>query len=397
MSNRRIRYLAAAAAILFTSCSNTYLGRYLLWNKVDIHDYQNYPQRTVSAGEKTTALASSETDSDLFLESFSSITYGTVSGNIKKPLGEILESNNTLGFMVLKNNRILCEKYYGGYSRDSTFPSFSIAKSLTSALVGIAVEEGLIGSVNDKVVTYLPELENKGVDSLTIRHLLTMSSGFDFELFDSAPYSASTKSYFHPNTRKNALKFSVVRPPGDIYSYDNYNTQLMGMILERVTGMSVSRYTESRIWKPMGAGSDAFWNLDSDKNGSETMAYGFNAALRDYARFALIYTDNRILSDDWIKESALTDWNISGSDAYYEKFEPEDTVGKFFREWGGYYSYFWWGYKEEGIPVDFFAFGMLDQLIYISPGNDIIILRFGDGSEDVLWWPEIFRSIVREL
>lgn len=383
--------------MFFTSCSNTYLGRYLLWNTVDIEDYKNYPRRNVQAAEVITPLGEIAGDENLFLEKFPSISFSTESGNATKSLGAILESNNTLAFIVLKNDTILFEKYYAGYSSESILPSFSVAKSLISSLVGIAIDEGLIGSVNDRVVTYLPELEGKGVDGLTIRHLLTMSSGFDFDLFNNNPYSASTKAYFHPRMRSNALQPEIGRPPGEIHNYDNYNTQLIGIILERVTGMSISQYMESKIWKPMGAESDAFWNLDSDKSGFETMAFGFNATLRDYARFALIFGDNTILSDEWIKESTLTDWNVSKSVDYYEGYESENKHGKFFREWGGYYSYFWWGYKEYGIPADFFAYGMLDQFIYISPENDVAILRFGDGSEDVLWWPEIFRYISQQL
>jgi CubicO group peptidase (beta-lactamase class C family) len=390
-------YFITVFIMFFTSCSDTYLGRYLLWNTVDIDDYKNYARRNVQAGEKITPLIKVTNDENLFLEKFPSITYRTESGNATKSLREILESNNTLAFIVLKNNTILYEKYYGDYTSESNLPSFSAAKSLISALVGIAIDEGLIGSVNDRVLTYLPELEGKGVDTLTIRHLLTMSSGFDFDLFDNTPYSATTKAYFHPHMRSNALQIKIDRPPGEIYNYDNYNTQLMGIILERVTGMSISQYMESKIWKPMGAERDAFWNLDSEESGFETMAFGFNATLRDYARFALIYSDNSILSEEWIRESALTDWNVSESIDYYEGFEPENKHGNFFRDWEGYYSYFWWGYKEKGIPVDFFAYGMLDQFIYISPGNDVIILRFGDDSEDVLWWPEVIRYISQEL
>jgi hypothetical protein len=191
-------YFITVFIMFFTSCSDTYLGRYLLWNTVDIDDYKNYAHRNVQAGEEITPLIKVTNDENLFLEKFPSITYRTESGNATKSLREILESNNTLAFIVLKNNTILYEKYYGDYTSESNLPSFSAAKSLISALVGIAIDEGLIGSVNDRVLTYLPELEGKGVDTLTIRHLLTMSSGFDFDLFDNTPYSATTKAYFHP-------------------------------------------------------------------------------------------------------------------------------------------------------------------------------------------------------
>lgn len=186
--------------------------------------------------------------------------------------------------------------------------SFSVAKSFVSTLVGIAIDEGLIGSVEDPVTDYLPELavRDPRFERITLRDLLTMSSGIRFWETDLPwPWTDDTCTLYGVDLRDVALNGTrIERPPGQEWHYNNYHPLLLGMVLERATGMSVSDYMATRLWQPMGAEADATWNLDSDRSGFEKMESGLNAMPVDFARFGLLslhdgeWTGTRIVSEE---------------------------------------------------------------------------------------------------
>lgn len=400
---KRIRALIFAVSfIVVFSCSTTYLGRYITWNKADIYDYQNFPSRAVETGPSTFYFHSSREKERDFLGTIKNIRYRTQKGSKELPLEEFLTSTDTTAFLVIRDDTILYEGYFNGFGRDSTCTSFSISKSITSALIGIALEEGLIGSLDDPVFLYLPELGERGLTDITIRHLLAMTSGLKHKFSDS-PFSDSTRSYFSLDIRKNALKRKSIEAPGNHFLYDNCHAQLLGMILERTSGMSVSSYTEEKLWIPLETEGDAFWSLDSEQSGFEQMAMGFNARPRDYAKFGRLYLNGgvwkgeRIISREWIRASTQTDANENGSEDFYAKNMGNGPYGEFFRELSGYYSYSWWGYRIDEPHSDFFAMGLLDQYLYLCPEKNLMLLRFGEGSGDVYWWPEVLLNIAEAL
>lgn len=382
-----------------SSCASTYLGRYIVWNKADIYDYQNFPVRTVETGHETFTFRYSDEEKRKFAQKVETIQYRTGEDTARVSLEELLISTETTAFLVIQDDTVLYENYFNGFSRDSICTSFSIAKSITSALIGIAIDEGLIASVDDPVSMYLEELNQPDLPEITIRQLLSMSSGLK-HVFSYAPFSDATKSYYSPDIRKNALRIKSIDDPGQYFLYNNCHTQLLGMILERTSGLSVADYTAEKLWQPIESEWDALWNMDSEKSGFELMAMGFNARALDYAKLGRLYLNegnwngNQVISRDWIIESTRSDSNINNSeDFYFHYTDADDPVGEFFRDLSGYYSYSWWGYRNGENLHEFFAYGILNQYIYLCPEKNLMILRFGEGGGDVYWWPEVLKGI----
>ena len=196
--------------------------------------------------------------------------------------------------------------------------SFSIAKSVTSALVGIAIDEGYIGGVDDPIVDYLPELRGRGLDAITIRDLLLMSTGVKFvqdedldDLQELWPFASDVAlSYSHPNLRRLALHLPPSEEPvGAAFNYNQYHPLLLGIILERTTHRRVAEYLQEKIWQPLGMEYPASWSLDSKTDGFEKMESGINARAIDFAKLGQLFLDNgrwngkQVISTQWVTAS----------------------------------------------------------------------------------------------
>jgi CubicO group peptidase (beta-lactamase class C family) len=273
------------------------------------------------------------------------------------------DSMATTALLVFRSDSLLFEQYREGDVRTMS-NSFSMAKSITSILVGVAVEEGFIKSVEDRVGDYLEAYRN-GMDTLlTIRHLLDMTSGIPFGESYSSPFGYMAKSYYGKDLTSATLKYHVQRQPGTLWAYEGGNTVLLGMILTKATGMTVSDYCSTRLWSRIGSEQDAYWNLDDD-NGIEKTFSGFYAAARDFSRLGHLFMrdgvwkGDTILSPNWVKES-LTPNGVSD-----EKSEPCTWYG---RQW-------WLG---EHAGHSFFACrGMRGQYVVCIPDLELVVVRIG--------------------
>ncbi|MCK5198932.1 MAG: serine hydrolase [Spirochaetales bacterium] len=278
-----------------------------------------------------------------------------------------------------------------------------MSKSLSSALVGIALDEGYIKSVEEPITNYIPEFKAEGFDKITIKHLLTMSSGFR-HTWGNAPWNDSARAYYSTDIRKLALSSRIIEGAGKHFNYNSCNTQLLGIILERVTGRTVSEYMEEKIWKPLGMEYSASWSMDSERSGFELVAAGLNARAIDFARIGRLFLNKglwegkRLISEKWIIESTTIDSvsSVMGIENYYPTDE-KNPFYKFFNLDDGYYSYSWYGYPREDDDYDFFALGILGQFIYVSPQKKLIIVRCGKEWGEVDWWPEIFRTMADNI
>ena len=300
----------------------------------------------------------------------------------KKSFDEFLDSTGTTAFIVIKNDEILYEKYFNGYHEESINTSFSMAKSITSALIGIAIDEGMIQSVDDPITKYLPELRQKDprFTLITLKNLLTMSSGLRY-IEEGLPWSDDSRTYYDTDLRSLALSAKVEEQPGKRFHYNNYNALLLGMILERTTHMNVSQYLEEKIWKSLGMEASASWILDSgDAHEFEKMESGINARAIDFAKIGRLFLNNgnwngkQIISEKWVNESTRPD-------------KITDPVP--------FYQYMWWveNAQKEG-SYQFFAVGKYGQYIYVIPEKNMIIVRHGyesgyDG------WTDLFQNIAR--
>ncbi len=265
-----------------------YLTRAAFWGESDYKGLEIFPARPVHNAPPTTRF-----DKLPAQNPYASQIEAIGRGSNGQSLEDFLDSSGTTAFLVVHEDEVLYGRYFDGYDETSIQTSFSMAKSFASALVGIAIEEGHIKSVNEPITNYIPELleKDRRFESIAIRHLLTMSSGIKYEEGGDLPWSEQaddTKSYYSTDLRELALKNSQIEgEPGEYFEYNTYNPLLVGLILERATGMPVSRYLQEKLWKPSGMEADGSWSLDSSVNGFEKMESGVNARARDFARFGM--------------------------------------------------------------------------------------------------------------
>lgn len=386
-------------------CDNSYGWRYFLWVPPDIRDYKKFPLREICNEKPAFQFKKDQNLENEFINTFRTIEYRTKRKRKTKEPEEFLESSKTTAFLVIKDDTILYEKYFNNGTRDTLNNCLSVSKSVVSALVGIAIDRGDIKSVDDPMVDYLPELKDKGVGSITLKHLLTMSSGLKHKL-GFGPWHDNVRAYYSPNIREFALDVRVEEEPARHYNYNNCHAQLLGLILERVTGQPVSTLLQEQIWKPLGMEFPASWNLDNKKNGFELMIAGLNAAAIDFAKLGRLYlhkgnwNGKQVIPAHWVEESTRPTGKFDG-DYFRKNFSKVIQTPEimFFNDDTGYYGYFWFGYEHEGEgkKYDFFSYGVLGQFIYVVPSKNLIVVRMGKDMGDVFWWPEVLREIGRKI
>ena len=265
---------------------------------------------------------------------------------------EYVVRQNVAGLIVVKDGKVLYERYELGNDANSRWISYSVAKSVTSLLVGAAIKDGYIKSVDESVTDYLPRLKNSSYDASTIRNLLQMSSGVQWDEdyadpesdINSAPWhTLSVYEYLRQKPRESA--------PGEVFNYNTAETNLVGTLLRSAIGNNLSTYLSEKIWRPFGMEHDAYWVL-SEPGGGEFGGSSLNATLRDYARIGLFAMRNgelrngrRVLPDGWMDESIAPSKGYAG------------------------YGYLWW-LRGGGAYA---ARGIFGQGIYINPAEKVVI------------------------
>jgi CubicO group peptidase (beta-lactamase class C family) len=373
--------------------SPIYAWRILRYGESDINDTKIFPERIIEKGDSYSLIERGHAGTPYEVE------YTTYSGKQQKEvLDDLLKRTGTRAFLIIKDDQLIYETYLES-SRKEVNTSFSSAKSFVSALIGAAIADGSIGSVNDPVIQYIPEIKGRGLDQLTIRDLLMMNSGISYveggELpFYHAPFADDALTYYPPDLRRSALGIKADGSTiGSAFHYNNYHLLLEGLIIERATGMHVANYLQEKIWKPMGAEFDASWSLDSEASGFEKMESGINARAIDYARFGLLFLHNgfwngvQILPESWVAEST-------------QPLIPDSRSWETYPSWpeiGGYYKYHWWGINNPDGTYDFLAHGKYDQIVYVAPRKNVVIVRLGEALDEDVRWPLVIHNIVDQL
>ncbi|HEY8568400.1 serine hydrolase [Microbulbifer sp.] len=286
-------------------------------------------------------------------------------GKTYKP-EEFLDRTYTNAMLVMKDGKIVYENYLNNSTPDTHFMGWSMTKSLTSLLVGCALEEGRIRSLDDDITDYLPELKDGAYNGVSIRQVLQMRSGVDYEEsyeFDSPGIAA--RNHIQALV-KNVVRFADAardikraHAPGKVFQYKTIDTAVLGLLLERVSGGSnLASYMASRLWEPLGAEFDGFFIMDGEPGvGREFSGAGFNAALRDYARVGLMMlnggklNNQQIIPADWVKESTKPAGAEDG---------PMD------------YGYQWWTVSKT--PA-YSAIGLQGQFIFVDPSTNTVIVK----------------------
>jgi CubicO group peptidase (beta-lactamase class C family) len=338
----------------------SYWARIVAWREAGFHDFETkFPARAVPNAPPLYSLEPAPVMAGYNLDT---IRYSSGEGVASAPLDEFLTSTGSTAFLVVKGDALLMERYANGSSHDAIQTSFSVAKSFASTLVGIAIGEELIGGVDDPIVDYLPELRGRGLEAVRIRHLLNMTSGlrYDGSGQGGMPWQDDARTYYDPDLRRLALTVHPAAEPGRRWQYNNYHPLLVGLIVERATGHSVSAYMSETLWQPLGMEGPASWSLDSQHDGFEKMESGINARAVDFARFGQLFLQGgawqgkQIVPREWVQVAThpLAD-------------SPAD-----------FYGYFWWIDTER--PGRFFAAGNLGQFIYVAPDRNAVVVRFGE-------------------
>lgn len=355
----RLVLLMIITTILLTSCQ---LGRFVFYNFADIKDHKKFQSRPLTAD--TSPFNFQTTNKGKFPKELNNISFD-----------KYLEDNKTVAFLIIKNDTVQYEKYFKGYDKESIIPSFSMAKSVTSILIGCAIDEGLIKSVDEPITNYIPELIKNGFDKVTIKHLLQMTSGIKFNESYVNPFGDAASFYYGLNLRKEIGKMKLKTEPGKKFEYVSGNTQLLGLVLERsIKEKTITSYLQEKIWTPLEMEYDASWSIDRKKNGLEKTFCCLNARARDFAKIGRLYKNKgnwngkQIVSQKWVEESTKLDTSEGSAN---------------------YYQYQWW------LPTpneDFMAEGILGQFVYVNPKKDLIIVRLGKNEGKADWWT-IFTSL----
>ena len=195
---------------------------------------------------------------------------------------EYHEKMDTKAFLIFQGDTLVYEKYWDEHHDKTVSNSFSAAKSVIGMLVGIAIEDGKINSVDDLAGDYIPEFKKNGREQITIRHLLTMSAGFDWIESGKNPLSEAAEGYYGTDLYGLVTRLRVIEKPGIKFNYQSGNTQILGFIIEKATGKSINEYAAEKLWIPLGARNDAFWSLDKE-GGDEKAFCCLYATARDYA------------------------------------------------------------------------------------------------------------------
>lgn len=270
----------------------------------------------------------------------------------KRTLEAYLAEERVAGLVVIKNGRIRFEHYGLGNTEDSRWISFSVTKSVVSLLIGAAIKDGYIGSVNDPAVDYLPLLKGSAYEQASIKNVLQMASGVAWNEDYADPDSDVAGANYETLALYEHLKRKdVVAEPGKVFNYNTAETNLAGTLLRSAIGNNLSTYLQEKIWQPFGMESDAYWQL-TEPGGGEFGGCCINATLRDYARIGLFAMADGRLSNG---ESVLpVDW-MADSTSPSDGFEG--------------YGYFWW--LEESARYQ--AIGIFGQSIYINPETQTVI------------------------
>lgn len=291
------------------------------------------------------------------------------------------------GVLVIHNDSIVYEHYWGDITADRLATVFSVSKSITSLMCGIAVDDGYIRSIDDSVVDYLPELKKRDPmwQKLTIRHLLDMQSGLDFD----DTYSMSLKHFkrlnaiarlnYGHNIMKQIRGLKFRKEPGSEHRYESMTSQILGVVIERASGKRFADYLSERVWKPLQMESHAIVNIDSRKHDVAHTFGGISVTMKDLAKIGRLYlcggmwNGQRIVSEEWIHRTADYDESNEG---YHFNWYNMSSVG-----------------ADKIAEPGYYALGIGGQVLYVNPYKKLIMVRVGMTNYNSAFIPLLFEQL----
>ena len=339
--------LIAVFSVYALASGKTYLFSVAVHNFATIDDYHFFTNQTVATGNPQPWPVSQKYNQSTLPDS-------TL---------QLLEELETVALVKISDDSLVMEKYWDGYSDSSLSGSFSMAKSFTSVLLGVAIREGKIKSVDQPVGDFIPEFKVGEKAAVIIKDVLTMSSGTDWYESYMNPLSITAELYYGTDVTKTALSVKMKDAPGKVHYYKSGDTQLLGLVIEKATGVSLSEYAAEKLWKPMGAVHPALWSVDHEKGAVKAYCC-FNSNARDFARLGQMM----LQGGKWNGQSII-------DSAYYAQSITPCNIPDRDGNICDYYGYQWWIDPEH--PEVFYARGILGQFIIIIPSTRTILVRLG--------------------
>ena len=413
---------------LFSSCTVYREVRYWL---PEIDEYNAFPQAKIKSGEEKFHFPVAI---DSFLVNVR-LTQN-VKGNILRPtIDEYLAKSATTAYLIIKNDTVIYEKYYRGYDRSKISTFFSATKSITSLLVGIAIDEGYIKSIHEPVTDYIPEFKegDPRFQKLTIEHLLNMQAGLRFTESYTSPFKDMARLFYGSDQLSYLKKLKFERDPGEKYSYNSATTAILGIVLERAIKRPYADYLEEKVWVPLGMEYNASMGLDDKKHRSAKSYYGLSATAIDLAKIGRLYMNGgnwngkQIVSKEWVEKSItpnIAENHISENkykDYQYHWYSMErgwyerDSTGAYlfndsisalrFAEKSAFTYYdvrkinntdasgFHW--VSIDFSPEFEAFGIMGQILYVNPEKKIIMVRLGKKWDTEYNTVSLTRKLIR--
>ena len=316
----------------------------------------------------TSNLAPSNNPSSFEIESMIELPNSFVYESRSVDVNEYLDRTDVSALLILKDGKIRYENYWLTGGREVKWISMSVGKSFVSALIGIALDQGHIKSIQDPVTIYVPQLKDSAYDGVSIKDILQMSSGASWNEDYGDPNSDINRSVrifaLGGSLDEFAASLTNENEPGTFNRYNSTDTQVLGMLLREATGTSVTEFMQKMLWDPIGAEDNAYWLLDSEN--MEVAYGGLNATARDYAKLGELYrlrgrmNNKQIIPEKWVDESVRPD-------------APHLMPGE--NPMSDYplgYGYQWWIPDESG---DYMAIGVYNQFIYVSPKNNSVVVQ----------------------
>lgn len=373
--NKIFKYILGIIAIVIIGI-NVYIittGHWVVYkilyhNLADLDDYKIFANRKVAASNEP-------------FQWHSSIHF--LQNKLPGEAATMLKEIGTTALLIIRNDTILLEQYEEGATDTTISNSFSMAKSYVSTLIGIALKQGLIKSLDQPVGDFLTEFKVWEKSKITLRHCLMMSSGLKWKEEYLNPFSSVTQAYYGNDIQKQISELKAIKIPGQGFEYKGSDTQILAFVLEKIYRKNLSQIASEQLWSPLGAGHSALWSLDKE-GGREKASCCLNATARDFALLGRLY----LRMGEWNQKHLLNSEYIKLATSPILLLDKEAKATN-------YYGYQWWllpEYAERGI---YYARGVGGQYIIVIPDENTIIVRLGKhrGNKQASSFEEVFALI----
>lgn len=345
--------------ILLLNLIILFSGRWYLWGavwKTYLHghsgptatEYAMFENRKIEAGEPQPWPLSKR--------------YNT--GQLQPDMERKFKEIKTHAFVIIRNDSLIHEQYWDGFSDTSHTNSFSMAKTYVSVLLGCALKDGSVPSIDEPVSTYIPSFKEGAKAKITLRHLATMTSGLGFNESYVSPFGYPAEGYYGSDLLASSTRPDAESEPGKVFKYLSGNTALLGYCISVATRKPLAAYLSEKLWKPMGCEHAAWWSLDK-KDGLEKAFCCINSNARDFARLGKLALHHGNWNGRQLVDSAYMEASTRPFDCLEENGDKNKT-----------YGYSWWITQYKGLRI-YYARGILMQYVICVPEKNLVICRLG--------------------